>query len=68
MITPRMQLCLDKAHECERLAEQATDRIMRYDYLDLARLWRELAEDDRTLREPRHGMTAEMMRILKLHH
>jgi hypothetical protein len=49
MVTPRMQRCLDKAHECERLAEQATDRIMRYDYLDLARQWRELAEDDRRL-------------------
>jgi hypothetical protein len=59
MVTPRMQRCLDKAHECERLAEQATDRITRYDYLDLARQWRELAADDRTLRELRRTADAE---------
>jgi hypothetical protein len=43
----RMQLALERAHECERIAATATDRKFREQWLDLARQWRDLAESVR---------------------
>jgi hypothetical protein len=43
----RMQIALERAHECERAAANITDRKFRDQWLDLARQWRELAESMR---------------------
>ncbi len=40
---PGLQLCLERAGECERLAELATDARSRETYLRMARHWRLLA-------------------------
>jgi hypothetical protein len=42
-----MQLALDRARECERIAAAAMERRFRDQWLDLARQWRELAESAR---------------------
>lgn len=36
---------VNKAEQCDRLAAQATDSRTRAEYLEEARLWREIAED-----------------------
>jgi hypothetical protein len=43
----RMQIALERAQECERMAATVTDRKFRDQWLDLARQWRELAESTR---------------------
>lgn len=40
-----IRLCLDRAGECERLAELATDVLSRAAYLRMASQWRALAAD-----------------------
>jgi hypothetical protein len=42
--TSRVERCLAKAQECERLAAQARDPVAKYTYNDIARQWREIAE------------------------
>jgi hypothetical protein len=49
MDTSRVERCLAKAQECERLAAQARDPGAKYTYNDIARQWRELAEQIREL-------------------
>jgi hypothetical protein len=39
-----MQVALERARECERIAASVSDRKFRDQWLDLARQWRELAE------------------------
>jgi hypothetical protein len=34
----------DRATECERLAQEATDPTAKQSYLDLAKTWRDLAD------------------------
>ena len=40
---PGLRLCLDRAGECERLAELATDARSRQTYIRIASYWRSLA-------------------------
>jgi hypothetical protein len=47
----RMQIALERAQECERIATTVTDRKFRDQWLDLARQWRELAESVRRSRD-----------------
>jgi hypothetical protein len=42
-----MQIALERARECERIAATVIDRKFRDQWLDLARQWRELAESIR---------------------
>jgi hypothetical protein len=39
-----MQIAIERALECERIAAGVSDRKFRDQWLDLARQWRELAE------------------------
>jgi hypothetical protein len=43
----RMQIALERAQECERIATTVADRKFRDQWLDLARQWREFAESVR---------------------
>jgi hypothetical protein len=47
MLTRRMRRYMTKAKECDRLAQEAPDAPTKQEYLDLARKWREHAEDVR---------------------
>ena len=47
----RIERYLAKAQECERLAAQARDRMVKYTFEDIARQWRELAVQVRELTE-----------------
>jgi hypothetical protein len=49
MDTPRIERYLAKAQECDRLAEQARDPMVKATYRDLVRQWRLLAEQIREL-------------------
>jgi hypothetical protein len=48
---PGIQLCLDRAGECERLAELAADPRSRQTYLRIARQWRSLAAHSEFVRQ-----------------
>jgi hypothetical protein len=49
MDTPRIERYLAKAKECERLASEARNPMVKAMYLDLVRQWRDLAEQIREL-------------------
>jgi hypothetical protein len=40
----RAELCLEKALECYRAAQRAQEKELKAMYLDLAKQWREMAE------------------------
>ena len=40
-----LRLCRKKARECQRTAPTTTDPNMRLEFLHLAKLWREMAEE-----------------------
>jgi hypothetical protein len=40
----QVKACLEKADDCERRALLATDETHRTTYLELARLWRDMAK------------------------
>ncbi len=45
----RVRACLDKATECERQALLVTDEAHRKTYLELANLWRDMAQQVQSL-------------------
>jgi hypothetical protein len=49
--TERIEHCLAKARECELLAEYARDRLIKYDYSEMADQWRRMAKQIKQLAE-----------------
>jgi hypothetical protein len=48
-VNERINACLKKATDCERRALLATDDAHRRTYLELARLWRDMAQQVESL-------------------
>jgi len=46
----QVKACLERAADCERRALLVTDESRRTTYLELARLWRDMAEQEEILR------------------
>jgi hypothetical protein len=47
----QVKTCLEKAADCERRAAVVTDATHRKTYLELAQLWRDMAQQAETLKQ-----------------
>jgi len=64
MALNRADECRQRADECRRCAAETADDVLRVTYIDLARLWRMMAQEAESMERKAVGPTKPILRGL----